>query len=413
MSGVEPSVEPEGLLEVASGSEDIAVGIGGFGSARMDPVTWRVLHAMTGRTVYVLRYDAQEMPWPQDQVPRTPLGMLQHGAELRRRWIVARMAASGAGDLLAGWVRRWTRSGRRVLLAGFSLGAQVAWRAARETPSERLVVVLLSGAVGDTAGQWDPVAQMGRLVNVYSSRDLVLRHLYPVGVGADETPAAGLGPLVAPGLEGRVENVDATDLIGADHLWAASHLERLVRLALGCLWGGTMGPDGTCRIPGRLDTAVPEHLPEEVYARLLPWVIVDVRLWEDLGAALRGDAAAIARALALDGWSTTDGRRRNLLGLGRAATGLLGAHLGRFAAERGVRELSGVLRLWFGDVGPGGGSYGGAGSIVHGTDHAGSSSEGAGEVDDGGGDEIVGVKGGVEAGDRGDEGGMAVGEAGS
>ena len=331
---------------VREGSGDIAVGVSGFGSAKMSPSVWLPLAVLTGRTTYVLRYDAQELPWSDEDVPQTLMDLAGKGPELVRRWSVARIAAAGVSEVLAEWIRRWIDAGRRVLIVGFSLGGYVSWRAVRDISGDGLEVILLSAAIGDTPAYWRGVEGIGRLVNVYSREDLVLRRLYPLVVTSDETPAAGLGPLSVSDEVDTVENVDATDLIRHDHLWASMHLERLVRMALGCLWAGERNDTGDCIIPGTSSSEIPLFLPDEVTARLLRWCLADPSLWLVLGRAMEGDPLSVARCLSMDSWSCSRGRMVVLLSLGRTAQVLFRSSEGRVPARRAYRELSGTLRMW-------------------------------------------------------------------
>lgn len=346
-----PLRDPEDLRLLRTGTEDIAVGVSGFGSARMDGGVWRSLAQLTGRTTYVMRYDAQELPWAEDEVPRSLSDLASVGGELFRRWTAARMGAADASTFLEGWIRRWLAAGRRVLVVGFSLGGYVAWRAVRDIGDPRVEVVLISAAIGDTPAFWKGADTLGRVVNVYSREDLVLRWLYPLAVGGDETPAAGLGPLRISETVSTVLNVDATDLVGADHLRASVILGRLVRMALGCLRAGTM-EGGTCAVPGVGPvTDLPTRLSAEQAARLCRWVHLDVTLWNDLGVALEEEEpGACARMLALDVWG--EPRLGPLSELGTAALVLSRAVHGREVALRSRQEILGFLRIWRGHTLP-------------------------------------------------------------
>jgi len=331
----------EGLVKLAEGTRDIAVCISGFGSAMAPSARWEIVNEITGYTTFVLRYDAQLLPWSDGEAPKTIGQLLDVGDELRNRWTMARLSAMGISKYLARWIRRWTDAGRRVLVVGFSLGGLIAWKACQESSSPLVSLILISAAVGDSAGSWDGAEGLGRIVNVYSRRDLALKHIYPRGVGPDDTPAAGLGPISAK-LQ-NIEGVDATDLIGRDHMWASKNVSRLTKMAITVLWGGTGIIDGPAIVPGQ---EVEVSIDLDVYARLLRWTCADPYLWASVGQAVEGDADAISYCMALDRWAMSQGRLETLLLLGRASSVLSNVEYGHSTARRSVRQLSGLLRLW-------------------------------------------------------------------
>lgn len=333
----------EGLVEIAEGTRDIAVCISGFGSARTPPSRWGIVNEITGYTTFVLRYDAQLLPWSDGDSPKTLGHLLEVGEELRTRWTKARLSALGISKYLSRWIRRWTDAGRRVLVVGFSLGGLIAWKACQEVSSPLVNLVLISAAVGDGPGAWDGARSMGRIINVYSRRDLVLKHIYPRGVSSDDTPAAGLGPIHVK-LQ-NIHGIDATDLIGRDHMWASRNVSRLVKMAITHLWGGTGIVDGPAIYPGR-DGEVVLKLDPEIEARLLRWTCADTYLWASVGSAIEGDADAISYCIALDRWAMSEGRLETLLSVGRASSTLARVEYGKSSARRSIRQLSGLLRLW-------------------------------------------------------------------
>ena len=333
----------EGLVKLAEGTRDIAVCISGFGSARTPPTRWDVVSEITGYTTFVLRYDAQLLPWTDGEAPKTLGELIEIGDELRERWARARLSAMGISKYLSRWIRRWTDAGRRVLVVGFSLGGLIAWKACQESPSPLVSLILISAAVGDNPGAWEGAEGIGRIVNVYSKRDLVLKHIYPRGVGLDETPAAGLGPLRVQ-LQ-NVDGIDATDIIGRDHMRASRNVSRLTKIAITHLWGGTSIVEGPA-IPSSVGMEDGLILDEQVYCRLLRWTCADPYLWASVGQALEGDPDAISYCMALDRWSLGQGRMGTLLSLGRASSVLIESEYGKATAIRSVRQLSGLLRLW-------------------------------------------------------------------
>lgn len=317
------------------------VGISGFGSANLGSDHWLELQRLTGSTTWFLRYEAQHLPLPVVDAATV--------AELSRRWTLARAHAERAGEYLAGWCERWLSQDREVLLVGFSLGAFVAWEAARrcvdrEIPgaAERLRVALICAATGGGVEHWGAVARLARVVNVYSSRDLVLRRLYPMGVQRRETPAAGLGPIAVDG----VVNVDVTDLVGSRHLWASAHLGELVGIAVRMF---------------DVSMAVSEHV-EEVHvggemltplerARLYRWLCLDEVLWRALGAALRGNGKAAEACAQLDQWGRSCERLSSLIESGEAARAIDRVGGPESSRRRARLELGGRLRAWLGASG--------------------------------------------------------------
>jgi pimeloyl-ACP methyl ester carboxylesterase len=348
------------LIQLHEGSDDIVIGISGFGSAKVDPSRWDSLYEMTGRTTYVLRYDAQEFPSDILLLPLIGVGptVTKNAIELRRRWKVAREAARMTVPFLGHWVERWLRQGRKVMIVGFSLGGFVAWLSARYAVeslrgegAENLEVVLISAAIADQVQTWRGSDRIGHLLNVYSTQDLVLKRLYPLVVGADETPAAGLGRLVI-GSQPNVTSVDVTDLVGRDHLWASVHVTELTEIALGCLIGATSCEAPwqglVAQPPGMVSRPVSTELTELQLQRLYRWCGIDAVLWEVLGKAMNGEVKAVAACVALDTWSLgLSGERLSTLMDGARAVGVLRrSTMCQVYAQRKELELSGLTRIW-------------------------------------------------------------------
>jgi hypothetical protein len=342
------SIDGDGLVLLDRRGEDIVVGISGFGSARVQPEAWSSLAPLTGRTAYVFRYDAQELPW--DRTP-TLAEFLADREELARRWMIARMVAAEVADNLGSWLVRWLRSGRRVLLIGFSLGGYLAWKAVgvaleslTEEEASRLEVILISAALGDHPDEWARAGCVGRICNVYSKQDRVLRFLYPMGVSAKESTAVGLGAICVEDRCASVENLDVTDLVGTDHLWAGDNLDRLVRIALATRAADRNVIPRFGEVEGTFDGGV--------VRRLGRWTFADPDLWHLFGEALRGSPRAQARCVALDAWATPS--RQATLGLvGSAALRVFSAPFSaRPTAERGFRTLYGSLRRWLHETAP-------------------------------------------------------------
>jgi hypothetical protein len=335
-----PSAAPspvgaEDLLELRTGSYDVVVGISGFGSYELSPDRWLPLYEVTGRTLFVLKYEAQTLPPVTKFTP----------PEVLRRWALAKTAARGAAVYLAGWVRRWLAAGRRVLLVGFSLGGYVAWEAARKVASPNLDVILMSAAIGDVDGMWDRARDVGSLVNLYSPRDQVLRRLYPIAVGPDETPAAGLGPLALD--LPNIYNIDVSDLVGPEHSLGRPELvPRLARIGIGCL----LGLDD-CELPWmHLEMAQlfsPTITPMQAQ-RLAGWLVIDEELWRLYGEAESGSSSQAGQICAwADAWSLArPGRLKALLEVGLASVALSGPRSEKGLAMRSRLQLQGLLRAW-------------------------------------------------------------------
>lgn len=331
----------ESLLKVASGDSNVAIGISGFGSAKVGRDRWEDLARLTGRTTYYLQYDAQELPWPSgSDIVWTP----SIYRDVMRRWEVARQGARVASKYLADWLVRLSRSGKNILIVGFSLGAYVAWQAVRQVPDDlkaNIEVIMLSAAVPDRHDTWTGMEHLRRVINAFSYDDLVLKYLYPRAVGDDETPAAGLGPIVVP--FSNVENLDLTDMIGRDHLWGSSNIMRLVRVSLGRLWGGD-GRDIDCS--AFVSCSDEKCLSSDSVQRLYRWVFIDPVLWRHLDRAIQGDPGSVSLMSRLDKWSIGEGRLSALIDAGATVASLEHARMQPMTARRSQDILRGLLRHW-------------------------------------------------------------------
>jgi pimeloyl-ACP methyl ester carboxylesterase len=323
----------EHLVQVRSGSRDVVVGISGFGSAEVNPQRWTPAFDLTGRTTFALHYDSQDFPFP------SPFGTLFNLTEFYARWKKARVAARSASEFLAGWLERWAADDRKVLVIGFSLGGYIAARATRLYRHPNVEMVLMCAAVGDRTDYWRGIEDMGRVVNMYSSSDMALRRVYPYAVSLDETPAAGLGPLSvsAP----NVSNVNVTDLVGADHLWASDNVQVLMEIALGHLWG--IAAPNEARVPVCELREGYSSLSDETYLRLLRWAVLDDGLWDLLRRAMSHDAGAVEACEGLDRWSLEEDRLGDLLVAGAARVAIEGDE--SIASGRRRLQLSGLTRL--------------------------------------------------------------------
>lgn len=329
----------ETLIEVASGDKNVVIGISGFGSAMIGRERWEEMAALTGRTGVFLRYDAQEFPW---ETAMAAPGAA--AAEMLKRWAVARDGARIAADFLVPWLERWIRAGREVLIVGFSLGAYIAWEAVKQVSPElrsKIEVVFISGSLADRPDMWEGADDFGRIVNVFSSQDMTLKWLYPHAVSVDDTPAAGLGPLSSS--SNKVMNVDVTDLIGHDHLWASRNLNQLVRLSMGCMWGAPMVSYRCSSIDAIISA---KRLSPEVVDRLYRWTFIDPDLWSLLELSLQGNEGAIAVLGRIDSWSLESGRLSALLDAGATVSSLMGVVVTTGIARRNAMTLRGMVRHW-------------------------------------------------------------------
>lgn len=327
----------ESLVPVFSGGHGIFVGVSGFGSAKLDGSRWLDAGVLTGRTSYNLSYDAQEFPWDHGGNHPGFIELASSAGELNRLWSRARIGVDPASHHLATWLSRWSSSGRRTLLVGFSLGASVVWQAIRKTPKRYwglFDVILVSGAIADSERQWEGADSLGSLVNVWSSSDRVLRWMYPRAVPKEETPAAGLGPLQSR----HSRSLDLTDMIGVDHLWAGENLPRVLRVVLGTEWSRSV----------RLRTPVIDlrNLDADSIERLSGWCVSVPEFNDLLGSALSSDVIASEKVLALDSWSRSSSKLVSLFDASSTVSRLLGSVRDRSVADRSLLHIEGIIRRW-------------------------------------------------------------------
>lgn len=333
----------ESLVKVASGDDNVAIGISGFGSAEIGVERWEDLARVTGRTTFYLKYDSQSFPWPDGSEMILTASIY---SDIVRRWEQALDGGRLAARYLASWLTRWAQGGRKILVVGFSLGGQVAWKAVQLVPDElkgQIELVLLSAAVGDQRENWRGLEHLSRVINAYSTLDLALLHMYPHVAETNETPAAGLGPLVVS--PPNLDNLDMTDMVGRDHLWGSLNIMTLVRIALGCLW--ETGLQGVlCQNVDEVLAADHEGLSPVVVDRLYRWIMIDPELWQILGNALDGDPSAIVAMTRLDAWSLERDRLLALIDSGSTVLALGSARHAHHIADRSRRVLRGLLRSW-------------------------------------------------------------------
>jgi len=142
-----------------------------------------------------------------------------------------------------------------------------------------------------------------------------------------------------------LDNVDLTDMIGRDHLWGSANIMRLVRVALGCLWGGGL-QERLCPDIDDVLASRGKKLSVECLQRLYRWAVIDADLWNMLGRAMDEDAAAVFALEQLDVWSLKGNRLMALLDAGSVVTALDTSRHGHLSARRSRRVLQGLLRFW-------------------------------------------------------------------
>lgn len=238
-----------------------------------------------------------------------------------------------ASSHLAHWVDRWCNSSRRVCLVGFSLGADVVWNAVRQVDKRHwpmIDIVLICGATPGTmmGGRWSGCDTFSSVVNVWSSRDAALNFLYPTVVPFSEVPAAGVGPVLAPG----IRNVDLTDLIGMDHTWASKNIPRILRVVL----GSSLSPP----LPEVVSTSGMDAAAVE---RLCGWSFAVPDLWWKLGQVLDGrmDSREIQ---AFDPWSLEGDRLMSLFSAASTSISLSGRPSS--SSDRSRLQIDGIIRQW-------------------------------------------------------------------
>lgn len=329
----------ESLSLVSRGSGGVLVGVSGFGSAKLDGSRWKDPAALTGFTTYHLSYDAQEFPW--DSPNPGFFEVASKAGEISSLWSKARKGAASASRHLSSWLERWTEtSDLDVVLVGFSLGAEVVWRSVRNLPPDRLrsvTMILVSGAVSSSPRAWSFLGADGpRVINAWSSSDLVLRWLYPMGVSSERFAPSGAGPIRSP----LVRNLDLTDFIGMDHLWAGENLSKIVRLAMGTHWATT-----PIRPRPASEGAPEKKLSAEAVERLSSWTICVPELHRILGRAMSGDDSQIPMLVELDEWSIP--RLSSLIKAASSVVSLSSMSVrDRAVADRSVVHIEGIIRRW-------------------------------------------------------------------
>jgi uncharacterized membrane protein YebE (DUF533 family) len=147
-------------------------------------------------------------------------------------WWVAQDRAEKAGKLLGDYIAENQFGGLPVSLMGYSLGTKVIIKAINRLAELGLEgkifdVYLLAGAVAENDPNLRKLSQIisGKVVNVYSRKDIVLSYMYR----AAELFAQPIGnqPLQLTGIS--VVNIDVTDSVGG-HLQYVSKLDYILNL---------------------------------------------------------------------------------------------------------------------------------------------------------------------------------------
>ncbi len=199
---------------------DIAVGISGFGSARLSADRWKVLGELTGRKTF-------NLSWPSQVLPRMSGSPVSWASSSLVRFRMSQLASAMGVRFLVPWCERWLEQGRRVALVGFSMGGSIAIEVGRRVPG--LEVMTICAAHGED--RLEGLERSRCLVHVYSRRDAALRLLVPV---VTKSSAVGTVPLDA---RFRAVNVDVTETVGTDHMKASKMVGDLTKAGLELGWG--------------------------------------------------------------------------------------------------------------------------------------------------------------------------------
>ncbi|PWW72255.1 DUF726-domain-containing protein, partial [Tuber magnatum] len=139
-----------------------------------------------------------------------PVSLLRAARVIDNPFSVAKHRSEKAGRVLADAIINKAQGERPVTLIGFSLGARVIYyclQSLAERGAYGLVenVVLMGAPVPSSGGTWVAARTVvaGRMVNVYSGKDYILRFLYRTS--SAQFGIAGLQPVKVSG----VENFDA------------------------------------------------------------------------------------------------------------------------------------------------------------------------------------------------------------
>ena len=142
-------------------------------------------------------------------------------------WRKAMKNAKLAGERLAKHIDK--QEGRFILL-GHSLGSRVIFHClqSQQTRNKVMGAMLFGGAVGKE-NSWGHILQKHSKIsifNCYSTNDLVLKTLYPVGTLKKDSPI-GLSP-ISQGYQSRLHNVDMSNIVSGHMKYKTSEVGRLL-----------------------------------------------------------------------------------------------------------------------------------------------------------------------------------------
>ncbi|KAF1980679.1 DUF726-domain-containing protein [Aulographum hederae CBS 113979] len=143
-----------------------------------------------------------------------PLGLVRAASVLDNPFSIAKARSDKAGKVLADALMSKVQGERPVTLVGYSLGARVIFSCLQTLAQNDAVglvesVVLMGAPVPTDSIAWRKIKAVvtGRVVNVYSTNDLILGFLYRAS--SVQLGVAGLEQVRVPG----VENVDVSKLV--------------------------------------------------------------------------------------------------------------------------------------------------------------------------------------------------------
>jgi Protein of unknown function (DUF726) len=144
-----------------------------------------------------------------------PLGLLRMARVIDNPFNIARIRSDKAGKVLARALIAKCAGNRPVTLVGVSLGARVVYACLQELASQNAFgvvenAVLLGAPVSSDGAAWIRMRAVvsGRLVNVFSQKDVILGFIYRAG--SAQFNVAGLEAI--DNVHG-VENIDVSDMV--------------------------------------------------------------------------------------------------------------------------------------------------------------------------------------------------------
>jgi hypothetical protein len=144
-----------------------------------------------------------------------PLGLVKLATVIDNPFNIARARADKAGKILAATLIGKAQGERPVTLVGWGVGARVIYACLTELARQNMFgvvenAVLVGTPAPSRSAEWTRLRAVvsGRLVNVYSEKDLLLGFLYRANTGTIDV--AGLQPVLQ--VQG-VENINVSDLV--------------------------------------------------------------------------------------------------------------------------------------------------------------------------------------------------------